>query len=170
MHDMKSEVGNPFVLKEGHTHEGNKVNFDLPPRYDEYEEQEDDVDKGACEALIILGTPRKFELKQVEITQKYSSPTKEGTTILATPLPPFKPPQISPQKNSLQMSSFLSFGKPSLKVPDNELRIFKEWKTMSQKEWESLLIPDELFKWLILVFGLSKAENQTSRSSAVLKN
>jgi len=78
-----------------------------------------------------------IELKQVEISQEYSSPTKEETTILATPLPPFKLPQIIPQKNSLQMSSFLCFDKPSLKVPEHESRTSKEWKTISQNEWES---------------------------------
>ena len=156
MHDMEREVGNHFVSnEEGHTHEGNEVDFDLPPWYDEYEEQEDDVAKGACEAFIISGTLRKFKLKQAEITQKYSPLTKEETTILASPLTPLKLPQISPQKNSLQMSSFLSFDKPSLKVPEHASRTFKEWKTISQNEWESLLIPDELFKWLVLVFGLS---------------
>jgi len=72
--------------------------------------------------------------------------TKGGTTMLASPLPPFKLPQIIPQKNSLQMSSFLSFDKPSLKVPYRESRTFKEWKTIFQNEWESLLIPNELFK------------------------
>jgi len=49
-----------------------------------------------------------------------SSPTKEGATMLAILLPHFKFPSIVPQKNSLQMSSFLSFNKPSLKVPYHE--------------------------------------------------
>jgi len=49
-----------------------------------------------------------------------SSPTKEGTTMLASSLAHFKLPQIIPQKNSLQMSSFLSFDEPSLKVPYHE--------------------------------------------------
>jgi len=87
-----------------------------------------------------------------------SSPNKEGTTMLASPLPPFKLPQIIPQKNSLQMSSFVSFDKPSLKVPYHKSRTFQEWKTMFQNEWESILILDELFNWSILVFGSSKAQ------------
>ena len=49
-----------------------------------------------------------------------SSPTKEGTTMLASSFPPFKLSQIILQRNSLQMSSFLSFDEPSLKVPYHE--------------------------------------------------
>jgi len=54
MLDMKRDVGHPFVLnEEGQNHEGNEVNFDQPLTLDEYEEQEDDDDKGAYEAFII---------------------------------------------------------------------------------------------------------------------
>ena len=54
------------------------------------------------------------------------SPTKKGTTMLTNPLPPFKLPQIISQKNSPQMSSLLSFSKPSLKVSYHESRSFRE--------------------------------------------
>ena len=39
----------------------------LPPRFYEYEIQEDDDEKSSCEKFIILGGLQKFELKQVEI-------------------------------------------------------------------------------------------------------
>ena len=70
MLDMKRKVGHPFISnKEGESHETSEVNCNLPPRFDEYEEQEDDDDKGACEGFIILGGQQKFELMQVEIIQ-----------------------------------------------------------------------------------------------------
>jgi len=99
--ELKKQREAELATEENPNPEGNEVNFDLPPRYDECEEQEDNVDKGACEAFTILSTLRMIELRQVEISQEYFSPTEEETTILATPLPPFKLPQISPQKNSL---------------------------------------------------------------------
>jgi len=71
-------------IEETHAHESNEVNFDLPPSFDEYKEQEeemvesmveeqleDDDDQSACESFIILGSPQKFELNQVEITQGF---------------------------------------------------------------------------------------------------
>ena len=39
----------------GENHEDDEVNFVLPPKFDEHEEQEDDDDKGACKAFISFG-------------------------------------------------------------------------------------------------------------------
>jgi len=39
-------------MKGGLCHEDNEVSFDLPPRFNEHED-----DKGSCEAFIILGSP-----------------------------------------------------------------------------------------------------------------
>jgi len=103
---------------------------------------------------VLIGLQTTEEENPYEV----SSPTKEETTMLASPLLPFKLPQISPQKNSPQMSSSLSFDKPSLKAPYHESIPFKDWKAIFQNDWESLLIPDERLKSLILVFGLSKAQ------------
>jgi len=32
-------------------------NYDLPPIFDEHEEQQDDDNKGACETFIIMDSP-----------------------------------------------------------------------------------------------------------------
>jgi len=53
----------------GENHEGDEVNYDLPPGFDEHEEQQDDDNKGFCEAFIILDSPQKFELNRAEITK-----------------------------------------------------------------------------------------------------
>jgi len=50
--------------------------------------------------------------------------------------------------------------KPTLKVPCHKLRTFKEWNFIIQIEWEVQLSQDELVEWIILVFGLSKAQIQ----------
>ena len=96
--ELKKQREAELATEENPNPEGNEVNFDLPPRYDEYEEQEDNVDKGACEAFTILSTLRMIELRQVEISQEYFSPTEEETTILATPLPPFQTSTNQPPK------------------------------------------------------------------------
>jgi len=50
------------LSKEGQCHQDNSVNFDIPLRLDEHED-----DKGSYEAFIILGSPKTFDLKQEEI-------------------------------------------------------------------------------------------------------
>ena len=60
----KEEIEEPFAANDvGKNHEADEVNVNWPPRFSEYEEQEDDDDKGAWEAFIILGGPQNFELK-----------------------------------------------------------------------------------------------------------
>ena len=64
--NKEGKVGQPFAINDvGKNHEGDEINFDLPPRFGEREEQEDDDDKSGCEAFIILGSPQQFELKRV---------------------------------------------------------------------------------------------------------
>ena len=67
----KKKVEEPIAsTEEIHTQEHNEVNFDLPPKFDEYEDQEEeiveevvDVDQSACEAFILLDSPQKCELE-----------------------------------------------------------------------------------------------------------
>ena len=54
-------------------HEDNEINFDLPPRFDEHED-----DEGLWKILIILGGPEKFELKQEEIVQGFEQCSTQG--------------------------------------------------------------------------------------------
>jgi len=79
------EAEEPVVsIEEAHTHESIEANFDLPPSFNEYEEQEeemeesmvevqqkDDDEQSASESFITLGSPQKFELNRVEITQAF---------------------------------------------------------------------------------------------------
>ena len=68
--NKEGEVGQPFATNdEGENHEGDEFNFDLLPRCDEHEEQQDDDNKGACEAFLILDSPQQLGLRRVEITQ-----------------------------------------------------------------------------------------------------
>jgi len=72
MREIKGGVGQPFATNEvGKNHEGDEVNFDLPPRIDEHEDQQDDDNKGACEVIIISGCPQELEVKRAEITQGF---------------------------------------------------------------------------------------------------
>jgi len=50
----------------------------VPLGFYEYEKQEDDDDKGACEEFIVLGVPQKLELKQVEITPRVEQYLTQG--------------------------------------------------------------------------------------------
>jgi hypothetical protein len=70
--NKEGEVGQPFATNDASkNHEGDEVNFDLPLRFDEHEEQEDDDGQSACEKFIISGIQQKFELKRVEISQGF---------------------------------------------------------------------------------------------------
>jgi len=67
----KKKVEEPIAsTEETHTQEHNEVNFDLPPKFDEYEDQEEEIveevvddDQSACEAFILLDSPQKCELE-----------------------------------------------------------------------------------------------------------
>ena len=62
----EGKVGHPFATNDvGENYEGDEVNFVLPPRFGEHKEQEDDDDKSACEAFIILGSQQKIQSKRV---------------------------------------------------------------------------------------------------------
>jgi hypothetical protein len=66
-----NEGGQPFATNEVGKNEGDEVNFDLPQRIEEHEDQQDNDNKGACEAIIISGCPQKLEVKRAEITQGF---------------------------------------------------------------------------------------------------
>ena len=60
------EVGQAAATNDvGKNLEGDAFKFDLPSRVEDHKEQQDDHDEGACESIIILDCPKKFELEQV---------------------------------------------------------------------------------------------------------
>uniref|UniRef100_A0A7C9A8Q5 Uncharacterized protein n=1 Tax=Opuntia streptacantha TaxID=393608 RepID=A0A7C9A8Q5_OPUST len=64
--EKKREEGQPVATNDvGENLEGDKVNFDLPSRFEEHKEQQDEHDEGTCESFIILDSPQNFELEQV---------------------------------------------------------------------------------------------------------
>jgi len=64
--EKKREEGQPVATNDvGDNLEGDKVNFDLPSRFEEHKEQQDEHDEGTCESFIILDNPQNFELEQV---------------------------------------------------------------------------------------------------------
>jgi len=76
LYSMREIVGQPFATNELRNDHGDEVNFDLPPKFDEYEEleeekdQEDiveevvDDDQSACESFIIMDSPQELELEE----------------------------------------------------------------------------------------------------------
>ena len=148
--------------------EGNEVNFDLPPRFDEYEEEETTEEENRRMRSMVV------QEKIVEKTENPSKlhkhipphtfPDKPGVLIpthpvaIHIPRPPFptipsKLPPKSPHNQSIQSSLFHTHDQPPLRV----LNPFREWKNLAPIEWKAQSVEDKIFKWLILVFGLSTA-------------
>jgi len=128
--------------------EGNEVNFDLPPRLDEYEEHEEETTK---EEEKYEEIEESMVEKPKEKSHKDSFPTTEATTLVPLSI---STPQLQISQPTTPFYSFTikepnlfcDFSKPSLKVSYNEFRAFKEWKLIIQAEWEAQLIKDELFE------------------------
>ena len=112
---MKKNVEQPVVsTEETYTHEHNEVNFDLPPKFDEYEEHEKETTKEEEEEKGIIGEvvtqADEGEMLHVKgvlfgfqriAEQPKEDPfhTQEEKTIIPSPLVSFKPPRISVPKN-----------------------------------------------------------------------
>ena len=65
--------------------EGNEVNFDLPPTFDENEDHEEETTKE----------------DEKRVPEEAEEKIQEEKTIIPTPIVSFKPPQRSPSKKSL---------------------------------------------------------------------
>ena len=109
----KEEKKEGSVVKE-HEEEEEKESF---------EKVVEQVDEGKL--LRVKSVLSGFQTIEEE-PQEDPSPTKDETILILAPLPPFNLSQTDPQKNSPQMSSLLSFSKPSLKVSYHESRSFRE--------------------------------------------
>ena len=111
------KVEQPIVsLEESHTHEDNEVNFDLPPKFNEYEGRENETTEEENQNMCLIA-------KQEEVMEK----TKEGEslvlkntfrgledgkrTTLALSIPS-KLPQKSTHNQSVQSSLFHTHNKP----------------------------------------------------------
>ena len=85
---------------------------------------------------------------------KIPLPPKKKLPFLLLPYPLSNFHKSAPKRTHSKWAIFLVL----TNLLYHESLTFKEWETIFQNERESLLIPDELFKWLILVFGLAKAK------------
>jgi len=54
-----------LVIHHGSCSEIQEVDWNSPPNFDTYKEQQHEHDEGTCESFIILDSPQNFELEQV---------------------------------------------------------------------------------------------------------
>ena len=128
-----------------------EVNLNLPPKFDEYEDEE-----GACEVLKGEAIEQEKEKEVAYSLQEVEVKTDAGQMLsLSTSHPP---------KNHVHISLFLTFGEPLPKVSNFEIRAFKEGVQDKSEgsppnqiliskgnEWKGAYkTKKDLFKWLVL--------------------
>ena len=138
-------------MEDDQEEEDMEVNLDLPPKFDEYED-----DEGACEVLKEEGTEQEKEKEVADSLEEVEVKTDEGEMLsLST---------SHPQKNHEHLSIFPSSGEPLPKVSIFEIRAFKEWvqdksegsspnqiQISMGNEWKrAYKTKRDLFKWLVL--------------------
>ena len=91
-----------------------EVNLDLPPEFDEYED-----DEGACEVLKVEAIEQEKEKEVADSLGEVEVKINEGETLsLST---------SHPQKNRELLSLFLTYAEPLPKVSNIEIGAFMEW-------------------------------------------
>ena len=159
--ELKKQREIEQATKETPEPEGNEVDFDLPPRFDDCEEEKaiEEENQRMCLMVVQEELVEKTESssKLHKHTPPNTSPNKPGAAIpthpidIQIPLLSFPTTTTPPKPNHKSLSSILY--SPSLRV----LPTFKEWKHIAPLAWKGHSVEDSILNWLILVFGLSTA-------------
>jgi len=159
--ELKKQREIEQATKETPEPEGNEVDFDLPPRFDDCEEEKaiEEENQRMCLMVVQEELVEKMESssKLHKHTPPNTSPNKPGAAIpthpidIQIPLLSFPTTTTPPKPNHKSLSSILY--SPSLRV----LPTFKEWKHIAPLAWKAHSVEDSILNWLILVFGLSTA-------------
>ena len=160
---MRKDAEEPFVsIEASHTHEDNEVNFDLPPKFDEYEEQEEMeesiMEEQQEEEVVYAKEDDMFELKPLLSTQKCTfSPYCETPTTFV-PLPPHQIATFHSIEPIKEGSFFLSLIEPTPK-PYFENANLENLRTNSFLEGEN-----DVNMGTVLEQGMSNPSNQKSKA------
>jgi len=91
-----------------------EVNLDLPPKFDEYED-----DEGACEVVKEEAIEQEKEKEVTDSVEEVKVKTDEGEMLTLS--------TSHPQKNHEHLSLFFTSSEPLPKVSNFKIKAFKEW-------------------------------------------